>query len=304
MMPGSLILSGVGHCLALAALYLGLPHLWVDEPVNERVVIVDLVTVKQDRNLPEMANNENEDPKPEVEPVAVPAPPPPPAPSPPTTQRSVAANSEEVALPAPKPKELQEEVKLADEGKVAHLPGGVVPQFEKPISRARPAPAVKPDVSKKSDPFASVLKSVEELEEEGPRHHADLEEKSPDSVSDPIEEILAEANSEFVETAPLSMTELDSIRYQIQKNWNLPAGGRDAHNMKVTLHILLGRDGTVLDVTVVNLVQTQTDPFFRAMAESAVRAVLKTQKIRYLSSDKYHLWRDMKLNFDPSDMFG
>ena len=58
-MPGSLILSGVGHCLALAALYLGLPHLWVDEPVNERVVIVDLVTVKQDRNLPSVQRREN-----------------------------------------------------------------------------------------------------------------------------------------------------------------------------------------------------------------------------------------------------
>ena len=100
------------------------------------------------------------------------------------------------------------------------------------------------------------------------------------------------------------MTELDSIRYQIQKNWNLPAGARGAHNMKVTLHILLGRDGTVIDVEVTDLVQTQTDPFFRAMAESAVRAVLKTGKILYLSPDKYHLWRDMKLNFDPSDMFG
>ena len=303
-MPGSLLLSGVGHCLALAALYLGLPHLWADEPVNERVVIVDLVAIKQDRNLPEMANNENEDPKHEVEPAALPAPPPPPSPPPPTIRRSVVANPEEVALPVPKPKALQDEVKLTDERKVAHLPGGVVPSFEKPISRVRPTPPVKPDVSKKSDPFASVLKSVEELEEESPRRHADLEEASPESVSDPIEEILAEASSEFVETAPLSMTELDNIRYQIQKNWNLPAGGRDAHNMKVTLHILLSRDGAVLDVTVVNLAQTQTDPFFRAMAESAVRAVLKTEKIRYLSPDKYHLWRDMKLNFDPSDMFG
>ena len=58
------------------------------------------------------------------------------------------------------------------------------------------------------------------------------------------------------------------------------------------------------DVTIVNLAQAQTDTFFRAMAESAVRAVWKTEKVRYLSPEKYHLWRDMKLNFDPSDMFG
>ena len=122
--------------------------------------------------------------------------------------------------------------------------------------------------------------------------------------SDPIEEILAMSDSEFIEAAPLSMTELDSIRHQIQKHWNLPAGARDAHNMRVTLSISLDRDGPVLDVTIDNLGQALRDTFFGAMAESAVRAVWKTEKIRYLSREKYHLWRDMKLNFDPSDMFG
>tara|TARA_B100000686_G_C16782160_1_gene972702 strand:- start:2321 stop:2812 length:492 start_codon:yes stop_codon:yes gene_type:complete len=161
-----------------------------------------------------------------------------------------------------------------------------------------------PDERTKPDPFASVLKSVEELEEDQSMLHEDPAEMPLESSPDPVKEILAKADSEFIETVPLSMTELDSIRHQIQKHWNLPAGARDAHNMRVTLSISLGRDGTVLDVTIANLVQAQTDTFFRAMAESAVRAVWKTEKIRYLSPEKYHLWREMKLNFDPSDMFG
>ena len=303
MMPGSLILSGVGHCLALVALYLGLPHLWVDEPINERVVIVDLVPIKEDRNLPKMANKEKEETIHEVAPIEAPAPPPPPAPPLPT-QRSIAAKTAEVPLPVPKPKKILDEAKSDEKTMISHLPAGVVPPFEKPISRARPAPSVKPDIPTESDPFAAALKSVEELKEKSPRHHDDLEEFSSESVADPIEEILAAPDTNFVETAPLSMTELDNIRYQIQKNWNLPAGARDAHNMKVTLHILLDRDGTVLRVDAVNEARTETDFFFRAMVESAMRAVFKTKKIQYLSPDKYHLWRDMKLNFDPSEMFG
>ena len=55
MMPGSLVLSGGCHCLAVLALYFGVPQLWSDEPVDEKVVIVDLVSVAEDRNLPNPA---------------------------------------------------------------------------------------------------------------------------------------------------------------------------------------------------------------------------------------------------------
>ena len=76
------------------------------------------------------------------------------------------------------------------------------------------------------------------------------------------------------------------------------------HNMQVALRIKLAPDGNVLDVSVVDQDQGMNDPFFRAMAESAVRAVLKTGQIKNLSPAKYHLWRDMKINFDPREMFG
>ena len=56
MMPGSLMLSGGCHCIAMLALYFGMPHLWADEPGDEMVVIVDLVTVAEDRNVPKVAS--------------------------------------------------------------------------------------------------------------------------------------------------------------------------------------------------------------------------------------------------------
>jgi hypothetical protein len=124
------------------------------------------------------------------------------------------------------------------------------------------------------------------------------------ATEDAFDRVLAKADSEFRADVPLSMTELDNIRYQIQKNWHLPAGGRNVQNMQVTLRIQLGPDGAVLDVSVVDQSQMTSNPFYRAMAESTVRAVLKTGRIKNLSPDKYHLWRDMKINFDPKEMFG
>ena len=48
----------------------------------------------------------------------------------------------------------------------------------------------------------------------------------------------------------------------------------------------------------------QSDPFFRAAAESALRAVLNPRcNPLKLPPDKYQQWQTMTLNFDPKDMF-
>ena len=39
-----------------------------------------------------------------------------------------------------------------------------------------------------------------------------------------------------------------------------------------------------------------------AMAESAKRAILSCQPYTMLNPDKYEQWRDMEINFDPSEM--
>ena len=298
MMPKSLMLSGGCHCVAVLALYLGMPHLWTDEPVDERVVIVELVSVAEDRNLPRLAPAPKDENGVNSGNTSVSPPPPPP---PPASSRPVEVALAESAIPVISPPQVPESVEGIRDDPGLDLPRDVIPPEVKPIKRPRVASSITPpDERTKPDPFASVLKSVEELKEGQPSSQDEFEEEA----SDPIEEILAKADTEYSETAPLSMTELDSIRHQIQKHWNLPAGARDAHNMRVTLSIALGRDGTVLDVAIVNLGQAKTDTFFRAMAESAVRAVWKIEKIRFLPPDKYHLWRELTLNFDPSDMFG
>ena len=290
-------MSALFHGVAIALLYVGLPYLKDDQLLGERVVVVEMVTIDEVRNLPEDGLEvETEKEVIEENKVAQMAPPPPPS-----TPRS----NPIIAKPPPqKPSTVIEgppppkpALSLATEERPKQVENVLLPtNVEVPVRK--PIPPSRPD------PFASVLKSVEELEVSRVAKSEVEESDNVPPTEDAFDRVLAKADSEFRADVPLSMTELDNIRYQIQKNWHLPAGGRNVQNMQVTLRIQLGPDGGVLDVSVVDQSQMTTDPFYRAMAESAVRAVLKTGRIKNLSPDKYHLWRDMKINFDPKEMFG
>ena len=55
-MGGPIIMSALFHGVAVTLLYLGLPHLKHDELSSERVVVVELLTIDERRNLPEYAS--------------------------------------------------------------------------------------------------------------------------------------------------------------------------------------------------------------------------------------------------------
>jgi len=191
----------------------------------------------------------------------------------------------EVAEPEPEPEPVPEPVE------VAALPM----EIQRPRDKPTPPPRLD---------FDAALQSLEEMEP-APRQPEPEPEAQPAAI-DPIDQLLAEAETTYRSDIPLSQTEIDAIRSQIQRNWNVPAGARDAHEMRVTLRLQLRRDGTVerVDVDESDRARMRTDTFYRSMAESAVRAVRKTGQIQYLSPEKYEQWRDIKLTFDPKEMYG
>jgi len=272
------------------------PHLLHEAPPVENVIVVDMVAIAEQRNLPNRMIEPAPEPEPEAEPEPVaeeppeatpPPPPPPPGPEPvaepaPPPEPEVAA-----AEPAPPPEPAPE-----PEPEPARLPSEI----------DRPAPKPEPP---RLD-FEQALKSLEQDAPAPPRPEREPEpepEPAPAAI-DPIERLLAVADTPYLADAPLSMTEIDSIREQIRRNWNVPAGARDAHITEVQLRIQLAQDGTVRRVEVVDQQRMRSDAFFRTMAESAVRAVNKTGRIQNLAPQKYHLWRDIVVTFNPKDMFG
>jgi outer membrane biosynthesis protein TonB len=153
----------------------------------------------------------------------------------------------------------------------------------------------KPVEKKKSDDLASVLKSVENTARAEESKKPTQQKTTPDAH---------EAKSQTYDASqPLAMSEKDAIVSQIERCWSPPIGAKNAQNLIITLHVEVGQDGSVLKA---ELAQDQgrynSDSFFQAAADSAIRAVHECSPLKNLPGDKYGTWRDMELSFNPHDM--
>ena len=101
----------------------------------------------------------------------------------------------------------------------------------------------------------------------------------------------------------MTLSEIDSFRVQMKKCWSFPAGARAGDDLAVIVRVSLMPNGMVSDGPVVVNRNQLTDPFFRAAAESVLRAIRRCQPYQ-MPAEKYERWRDLELNFDPKFMLG
>lgn len=198
--------------------------------------------------------------------------------------------------PNPKKKPELKKVEQAKENIPALLKPKLKPQKEEKV---KPVKKKKPEINE--DSFASVLKSVEELKDIKP------EEKDSNVDFSAVEDFLSNVNKEqkYKPGLPLSISEKDAIKQQIMRNWTVLSGAKNAKDSVVTLYIKLSRDGSVAKVEVKDSVKYSTNVFFRAITDSAIRAVHKSSPLKNLPQEKYDVkngWRELELRFDPSEM--
>ncbi len=170
-----------------------------------------------------------------------------------------------------------------------------------------PAP-LPPRRPKAPDQFSSVLKTLEELQKAPQKKPTKKSKRVKKQVQD-FTKLMANAlksDRQRTDIGPkLTISEIDLVRQQIHKCWNLPAGAKDAQNMQISIRIGMNPDGTVRTARILNAARMSSDPFYRTMAESALRAVLNPMCQPFkLPPEKYERWKSMKLNFDPREMFG
>jgi outer membrane biosynthesis protein TonB len=185
-----------------------------------------------------------------------------------------------------------------------------------PIPTEKPKAQPKPQAKPEHDKLATQVKAtppvpkpkpavpVSKIQSETDRIAA-LLNKLPNEVEEPKPQETAE------ETKPvrgqtdgtqmtMSVNEIDALRARIAQCWNPPPGGLGAEEIMVRIRLKLNEDGTLVGYP--SVTNHGGSPFFQAAADSAVRAVIQCQPYA-LPSEKYALWRDMILNFDPSDMY-
>jgi outer membrane biosynthesis protein TonB len=262
--------SGVFHFLLLVLAIFGLPSILQITPPPEPVPItVDILPVSAMSNV-KPREAQPEPPKPEEKPKEAEQK----KPSPPVK------TAKETAPPPPSEKPAE---------------------IKKPVEKKKEPEKKKPDEKKEDkkkiqeDDLAAILKAVKDT--------AQKEKKDKEKTA--AEKTETQAKSErYDESMPLSISEKDDIRNQIAKCWNVPAGAKDAQDLVVTLRLQLEPTGTVLSVELASSNQSRynSDTFFRAAADSAIRAVRQCSPLTRLDPQKYGTWKDMELTFNPKDM--
>ena len=293
-MQKSLGLSLAAHVAVVAVGYVGLPYLLRPPPILDTPVIIEVVMVTEVTNAPPPAP---------PEPPKVEAPPPPPPPPPPKAE-----------APPPPPPEPEPEVAAVPPPESKPKPKPKPKPEAKPKPRPKAPPqlaAVKPQRKPKPpDPFASVLKTVEKLKRRppAPRKKDDDKKKKaakPESFEQRISRVLTTPALPHDATRPLTISEIDVVRQQIAGCWNLPAGAKEAEDLVIEIWVAMNPDGTVREARIQDQGRLRTDGFFRAAAESALRAVLNPRcSPLKLPRQRYEQWQTMTLSFNPREMFG
>lgn len=272
----SLSLSLVLHAVALLVAFVGLPAILPKPPEPSPLVMtVDLVPIGAITNI-----------KPSEKPIE-------------KEQKAQAAKTSKPVTPSAKEKAEPEKPAEKTAEKPAEKPAPETPKDAVPLPDAdKPKPADKPkdDPKAKNAEFEALLNKL--------RQEAKTEKSPTAKDAQTTPENKTKSDAPYDNSLPLSISEKDAIRSQFLVCWTMPAGAKDAHNLAVRVKVQLGPDGSVQSAALAPdlLGRYNSDTFFRAAADSALRAVHKCSPIKNLPPDKYSAWREMELNFDPQDL--
>jgi outer membrane biosynthesis protein TonB len=275
-----LTISAALHVGGMLFLYFGLPSFFNPPPALPWTPVpIDIVDIGEITNTRIRSEEEQkaartapkEKPAP-VEPEKKPEPPKPTPPEPKPAVQEEPPKPDEVALPDKKKKP------------------------EPPKEKEKPKPKPQPQV----DPLASVLKNVAKMKP-APSPVADAKESDQKREGESDAAEISQQGPALADR--LSISQEDALRRQISGCWNMPVGARNAEELIVEVLIEVNEDRTVRSAEIVDQVRMNTDSYFRAAAESALRA-LRNPKCTPLElpPDQYDKWKTIRFNFDPRDM--
>jgi hypothetical protein len=268
------------------------PPVPAPKPAPQPVPVPKSVPVPQPMPVPAPALKPAPAPRPVELPTPVPAPQPVPKPTQqPTLQPRLVPVEPPLSTRAPVPKSASAvpSLPVATQAKPAQ-PAAVVAAAPAPPS-ARPRPGQALDLTA----IANVLQNARSTPGRPSFNASEIDASIAKSMP------TGAARLNAVQLAALQ----DAIRSQITPCWNLPTRPESVGPVVVLLRIQLKNDGrllvdpSVLSVTGVN---SGNSSYSRSVANSARRAVILCSPLN-LPSEYYDSWRDVELNFDPSQLF-
>ena len=281
-MKGPVFTSAFFHVLLFIVTAVGLPFIARDHELLSRPISVEVVTPDQisqtNRVAAPVKPKEEELPPPKQE-----------KPSPPKMAEEAPPD-----LSKPKPPEIKEEVKAPPVEQLAPPKPEKKKQEVKPKEKPK---LPKQDVTKvekktQEQDFQSLLKNLTpDAKEENPV-------ESPQTAKDSAQ------GAQIATLADrLTMSEMDALRHQLAGCWNVMAGAKFAEDLVVEVRVIVNRDRTVQQATILDQGRYNRDSHFRAAADAALRALRNPQCAPLaLPPDKYNEWKTTVIRFDPSEM--
>ena len=159
-----------------------------------------------------------------------------------------------------------------------------------------PASAKVPPQEPPLDPFASVLQKIAELEKKQLNRQVPQTDIGSAKLASINQATIKARSVEGDSGNPLGSEISGLINSQIMENWRLPPDFLDADLKPVLLRVLLDRNGVILLIQYLDKVG-ETNERYRALAESAYRAVSKTKTFIGLPENEFEKWRELRLNF-------
>ena len=97
----------------------------------------------------------------------------------------------------------------------------------------------------------------------------------------------------------------DALLSQMRDCWNVPVGAPDPEKLIVQVRVYLAQDGSLAQppqLEPATRAAAASNPYIRTAAEAALRAVNVCEPYKHLPPDKYDVWREIVMTFDPSKM--
>ena len=303
---GGIIASAAMHIGIFVLIIVGLPSLFRPHIPDDQPIAVELVTIATETHATKLnPNMPRPNAKPDTPVNAAPAPvpipkpePPPPTPAappsatppPPAAAENVQQQPDKTPPPPPPPKPVEAQ---------APPPPPPKPDPKKAEAKTK-APQTtptdqKPDAKTDTAAFDSLLKNLTKTAPI-PQPDAKPQRQQVAAAAPPSSQPHAPLGSQ------LTASELDLVREQIARCWNINAGARDAKDLVVEIRAQVQQDGTVTRADIVDQGR-MGDPLWRAAAESARRAFFNPNCTPLkLPPEKYATWQDLVVDFSPKDI--
>ena len=294
-------ISGLLHTTVVLLILVGLPKILQSERKGVVPVAVEIISQDEFARLPE-----HKKPKPRKSPLKAP-------------KRSITRKSPKQAAQPPEPlpntaaktvPPISPNLKTEVAPKLKRKPDAK-PSLTKPKPKPKqlaaspkkkpgPRPKKKPKLPlDKEKQFLSVLKSLEKQKKLSKLGATKKEDKLAKRTEQKFR------RSQF-EQRRIAAQLSEAIKRQVSPCWKIQAGAKNAANMEVAIWMRFNQDGSLSAVPrIQDRERLGNDPFFRAVAESALRALRDPSCVPIeLPYKHYDMWREIVLNFDPKEALG